>query len=242
MQIVIVHHHTVVDGVEHSWSVDPDAATGVAWVARTQALHADLAGMAQYFPHWVLAGCDQPPVNGGMGQLARCPRCAVLLVPTRAAMRCARCGREGHAEGLLWLGHIPALARPERPFLRRQKALLDAGFAQVTVGQAVYLLAPLTVLYPAEWPNVQPIVRYAPCWLEALDLPPNSASHHLIHNGRACLFSWGQWRAMPVHAVLQQRVVNHVASLLKIAAGQPPSQAFIGRIYDRPWRAESEHR
>jgi hypothetical protein len=35
---------------------------------------------------------------------------------------------------------------------------------------------------------------------------------------------------MTVAAVLQQRVVNHVTSLLKIAVGMPPDKAFIGRV------------
>jgi hypothetical protein len=151
-------------------------------------------------------------------------------------MRCVRCWEQGQADGLLWLGHIPALARPEPAFLRRQQALQEAGFAEITVGQATYLLIPLTVRYPAEWPNVEPTVRYAPRWLDALRVPRNSAAHHLIQDGRACVFAWGQWTAMPVHAVLQQRMVNHIASLLKVAAGQRPREAFIGRIHQRPWR------
>jgi hypothetical protein len=43
---------------------------------------------------------------------------------------------------------------------------------------------------------------------------------------------------MPIHAVLQQRMVNHIASLLKIAAGQAPAQAFIGRIHNDDWQPE----
>jgi hypothetical protein len=78
-------------------------------------------------------------------------------------------------------------------------------------------------------------VRYAPRWLDALGLPPNSGAHHLVQNGRACIFGWGQWTAMPIHAVLQQRMVNHVASLLKVAAGQKPKQAFIGRGHHTSW-------
>jgi hypothetical protein len=187
--------------------------------------------MAEYFPHWILAGS-----NGG--RLARCSRCAALCVPSDGALRCVCCAEAGQADGLLWLGHIPTLARPESEFARRQRALLEAGFAQVEAGGAVYLLGPLTVLYPAEWPNVKPVMRYAARWLDALGLPRNSSAHHLVNNGRACIFAWGQWRAMPVHAVLQQRVVNHIASLLKIAAGQSPSQAFIGRIHSRAWRPE----
>ncbi len=221
-----MYHHTVVDGVEYAWLVDREAAAGVAaWVARApEALEADLEGMAEYFPHWILAGSDG-------GRLARCSRCGALCVPTGGAMRCLQCAEEGGADGLLWLGHVPSLARPERPFARRQQALQQAGFAQLSVGEVTYLLAPLTVLYPAEWPNVEPVVRYAGRWLDALGLPRSSAAHHLVQNGRACIFAWGQWSAMPIHAVLQQRVVNHIASLLKIAAGQRPGRAFIGRIH-----------
>jgi hypothetical protein len=35
---------------------------------------------------------------------------------------------------------------------------------------------------------------------------------------------------MTVAAVLQQRMVNHVVSLLKIAAGMTPQRAFVGRV------------
>ncbi len=228
-----MYQRTVIDGVERAWEVDLGAAAGAAaWVGRApQALQADLQGMAQYFPHWILAGSKG-------GRLARCARCTALCVPSDGALRCVCCEKARPADGLLWLGHIPTLARPEDEFVRRQQALQEAGFAQVDVGGAAYLLVPLTVLYPAEWPNVEPVVRYAARWLDALGLPQNSGAHHLINNGRACIFTWGQWRAMPVHAVLQQRVVNHIASLLKIAAGQSPRQAFIGRIHNRAWRPE----
>jgi hypothetical protein len=228
-----MYQHTVVDGVERAWEVDLSAAADMAaWVGRApQVLETDLQGMAQYFPHWILAGSDG-------GRLARCSRCAALCAPTGGALRCVCCGDARRGDGLLWLGHIPTLARPEDEFARRQRALLEAGFAQVEAGGAVYLLVPLTVLYPSEWPNVRPIVRYAARWLKALNLPRSNAAYHLVQNGQACIFAWGQWRAMPVHAVLQQRVVNHIASLLKIAAGQSPGQAFIGRIHRRAWQPE----
>ncbi len=238
-----VCHHTVVDGAEREWTVDPAAVAKVApWAARMpEVLAQDLAGMAQYFPHWFLAASTR-------GQPARCARRACQgapLVPsakspcgTEGALRCARCGTAGEADGLLWLGHIPSLARPELAFQRRRKALQRAGFPEVVAGEAVYLLVPLMLVYPDEWPNVQPVVRYARRWLDALDLPRSSGAHHLIQGGRACIFSWGQWTAMPVHAVLQERMANHVASLLKVAAGQRPRQAFIGRIHHKRWQPE----
>jgi hypothetical protein len=216
--------------------VDPAAAAEVAaWAARApKVLAQDLAGMAQYFPHWFLSGS----IGGHPARCAHRDCRGASLVPTEGALRCVRCGTVGEADGLLWLGHLPSLARTEPAFQRRRKALRRSGFSEVTTGAAVYLLVPLMVVYPGEWPNVQPVVRYARRWLDALDLPRSSGVHHLIQGGRACIFSWGQWTAMPVHAVLQQRMVTHLASLLKVAAGQSPREAFIGRVHHERWQPE----
>jgi hypothetical protein len=231
---MLIQHHTSIAGREHVWPVDLGAAARVMpWAGRApRVLADDLAGMAEYFPHWLLAASHA-------GRPARCTGCGAPLAPTAGAPRCVVCGAEGAADGLIWLGHLPALARPERAFARRQAALRAAGFDEVLAGGTAYLLAPLAVAYPAEWPNVEPGVRYAGRWLDALGLPRASASHHLVGNGQACLFAWGQWSATPIHAVLQQRVVNHLASLLKVAAGMPPQQAFIGRIHHDDWQPDS---
>jgi hypothetical protein len=228
------YHHTTIAGHEHIWPVDAVAAArAAAWVTRAPAaFETDIAGMAEYFPHWLLAGSHA-------GRPSCCGQCDAPYVPTAGTLRCCVCGGAGPADGLIWLGHLPALVRPEPAFERGRAALRAAGFAEVTAGGAAYLLVPLAVAYPAEWPNVEPIVRYAGRWLDALGLPRYSAADHLVGNGQACLFAWGQWSAMPIHGVLQQRVVNHLASLLKIAAGQPPRQAFVGRIHDEQWRPET---
>jgi hypothetical protein len=227
------HHHTTIAGTDHTWPVDTNAAAAAApWAARAPAaLAADLAGMAEYFPHWLLVGAAG-------GRALRCRRCLVFLAPTGGAIRCPSCSDAQLANGLLWVGHLPALARPEPAFARRRAALQAAGFAEAAAGDVAYLLVPLAVVYPGEWPSVEPSVRYAGRWLDTLGLPRGSAAHHLIGDGQACLFAWGQWSAQPIHAVLQQRVVNHVASLLKIAAGQSPAQAFIGRIHHDDWEPQ----
>lgn len=222
-----------IDGVsaQYEWVVDERTASHAArWATRRpEILGVDLAGMATYFPQWLLTGSLG-------GRPAGCQYCGVPLVPTDEAMRCVKCRREGKADSLMWLGHIPALARPGPQFVGRQAALRRAGFGEVAVGTVTYLLVPLTVGYPDQWPNVEPVVRYVAGWLDVLGLPRGSATHHLIQGGRACLFGWGQWSRMPIHAVLQQRVVNHIHSLLKIAAGQQPGEAFIGRIHNQSWR------
>jgi hypothetical protein len=231
--MTLFHHHTTIAGAEYTWPIDTAAAATIAaWAARAPAvLQADLSGMAEYFPHWLLVGSMG-------GRPLRCPRCAIFLVSTGGAISCPGCGDALPADGLLWIGHLPALARAEPAFARRRAALQAAGFAEASAGGATYLLVPVSVGYPREWPNVEPAVRYTGRWLDTLGLPHASAGHHLIGDGQACLFAWGQWSAMPIHAVLQQRVVNHVASLLKVAAGQSPSQAFIGRIHHDRWEPE----
>ncbi len=196
----------------------------MAWVAREAAAwRADVEGMATHFPHWALVGGNR------RGHAARC-FCGGPLAPTQGALRCVVCGAVGSAESLMWVGQLPVLARPEATFLARRRALTAAGFAETEVGGLVYLLVPLAVTYPVEWPLLEPSVTYAPLWLTTLDLPLADGSYHIIGGGRACLFGWNQWRPMSVAAVLQQRMVNHVVSLLKIAAGMSPDQAFLGRV------------
>ena len=207
-----------------TWVVDDKAAGQVmAWVGREAAVwRKELTEMAAHFPHWALVG-------GSMGQPVRCA-CGGPLAPTQGALRCVVCGKPGLADALLWVGQLPVLARPEASFVARRAALRAAGFAETEVGGLVYLLVPLIVAYPTEWPSLEPSVNYAPQWLTALGLPLANGSYHLIGGGRACLFGWQQWRPMSVAAVLQQRVVNHVVSLLKIAAGMTPDKAFLGRM------------
>lgn len=226
-------HQATIGSRQLNWAVDPAAlATVASWPARNPAaLHQDLEGMASMFPHWILAGALH-------GKLARCTACATPLVPTDGRLRCFSCGSPGAANGLLWLGQIPALARPEPAFCARQAALREAGFGEVASGNQAYLLVPLTVLYPAEWPQQEPQVRYTPRWLTLLGLPTSSARHHLVSSGQACIYAARQWTAQPIHAVLGQRMLNHIASLFKVVAGQTPEQAFIGRIHHIAWQPD----
>lgn len=229
----MIHQQTIIDERTYHWTVDQVAATTVGdWIARNPGIFAaDLSGMAEYFPHWLLSGA----ANGVPGV---CQRCAGPGVPACGAIRCVVCSNPVAADGLIWTGHLPVLARPEKSFVKRQAALERAGFAQVEAGGSVYLLVPLAVLYPQEWPNVEPVVRYSGRWLDAAGLPRASAAHHLIERGRACIFAWGQWQAMAIHEVLQQRMVNHATSLFKVMAGLSPTQAFIGRIHHDDWQPE----
>ena len=229
-----IYQHMTIGVQEKRWLVDCQAASKImSWIKRTpQALIADVEGMQTYFPHWILvASRNQKPLY--------CDRCQQFYVPTDGATRCLQCRQTVKAAELMWLGHIPVLARPEVAFAKRQAALREKEYDEVSLNDETYLLVPLTVSYPQEWPNTEPIVRYGKTWLKTLGIPNNSSRHHLISHGRACIFAWGQWQAMPIHAVLQQRMVNHIMSLFKTAAGQSPEAAFIGRIHRQNWHPES---
>jgi hypothetical protein len=208
-----------------AWQIDPQAVGALLpWAKRKpHILNEDINGMARYFPHWLLVG-------SAAGQPTYCPSCALTAVPTQDAIRCPKCSQPIDADGICWIGQIPALVRPESRFTERLSHWAAAGYAPIPIGQQSFLLIPLQVHYPAEWPNTEPAVRYLPGWLEAADLP-SYAAYHLIGSGQACLYSYGEWHAQPVHSVLQQRVVNHIASLLKIVAGVPAREAFIGNAH-----------
>lgn len=206
------------------WTVDEAVVAELApWARRDpELLRREFDGMDRHFPRWLVVATDQK-------RPLFCAVCTLPVVPTAGRCRCVRCGRAVRAGGIAWSGLLPALARQEPAFAERRRALAEAGFEMVRVGGHEYLLVPLVALLPDEWPNREPEIRFAPSWLEALNIPLSSGAHHVIQGGRACLYAYNQWQAAPLYEVIQQRVVNHVASLLKIAAGQPPALAFNQR-------------
>ncbi|MEM7034428.1 MAG: hypothetical protein AAF629_33110 [Chloroflexota bacterium] len=188
-----IYQQIIIEGTEKRWLVDCQAAAkAMSWIKRTpQTLYEDIIGMQTYFPHWIL-------VAGQAGKPLRCSNCGQFYVPMMEAIRCLACQKVATTKELIWLGHLPALSRPESPFVNRREALRKKGYDEISVGEEAYLLVPLTVTYPTEWPNVEPTVRYGVTWLKTLGLPQASASHHLLSGGRACIFAWGQWHALGV--------------------------------------------
>ena len=119
-----------------AWIVDTHSAGEVmAWVRREPATwQADLTSMAAHFPHWTLVGGDG-------NQPKRCA-CGGPLAPMQNGLCCVLCGKAGQARGLLWMGQLPVLARPEATFNARRDALQRAGFRETVVGGLIYLLVP----------------------------------------------------------------------------------------------------
>ncbi len=215
---------------ERTWQVDLATASSVApWAQRAPALLAgEVAAMGESFPHWLLAlGQHDAPVA--------CGTCGNPVVFAAGAARCVACDTPADpppGAQLVWVGHLPTLLRPASALDARLPALAAAGFPTFTVGAAHYLLVMLLLAYPAEWPHEEPSVRYSPHFLRLIGVGPGpSGITHLLSAGRACLYAPGQYQGTGAAAVLQQRAVNHLASLMKIAGGTPPTEAFIGRIH-----------
>lgn len=231
-----VWHRLTLAGREIVWEVDLVAAERTQRWARQQPerLASEVAEMAEHFPRWVLVHSPRD----GEGPVT-CKACKGLIVPWEGAWRCITCRRavtpqRGHA--LAWVGHLPA-PWPDHPRLARRTSP-PAGHAFAAAGGRRYLLAPLIVTYPESWPHSDPAVRYSAGLLEFLGLKA-SGRIHMYDPRRPCLYYTGQWRGVSVRAVLQQRVVNHLASLVKLAMGRTPEDAFIGRIHDQPWEGRS---
>lgn len=222
--------HRHIGGAEREWEVDLEAAAAVApWARRAPALlAAEVEAMGQHFPHWLLT-------LGRGGAALPCPACGETLIFARGAARCLACEAPHAAPPdaqLVWVGHVPTLVRPAPALEALLPALAAAGFPTFSAGAARYLLVMLTLAYPAEWPHEEPVVRYSPRFLELIGVPPGaSGTTHMLAAGRACLYAFGQYQGAGAAAVLQQRAVNHLASLVKIAGGTPPDEAFIGRIH-----------
>jgi len=230
-----VIHRLTLSGRETAWPVDLTAAGRVQrWARqRPERLASEVAEMTQHFPRWLLA---LAPRDGE--QPVACKACKGLIVPWDGAWRCVVCRRAvtpQDTQALGWVGHLPALW-PEHSRLAPRTSP-PAGHAFATAGGHRYLLTPLTITYPEAWPHSDPHVRYGAGLLRFLGLTANGRIH-MYDARRPCLYYPGQWRGVSVRAVLQQRVVNHLASLIKLAMGRAPEEAFIGKIHDQPWEGK----
>jgi hypothetical protein len=224
MEQAIVLPGTGDEAMEVRWTVDLAPAGRTAQWARGNPalLEQEVAEMGTYFPRWVLSASDGTA-------LTRCARCADLLVFREGKLRCLRCGRAGPGKHLAWTGHLPVPVAGLPRALERIHAHPHPGYPLVRLGATLLWLVPLLACYPADWPRTPPVVRYDAEIFRILGIPAPGASHHIVSGSTMCLYGWDQWRAVTMRVVLQQRVVNHVASLLKIGEGQAPVAAFAGK-------------
>ncbi len=244
---------------EACWEVDVKVlAETQAWARDAARARLELSAMAEMYPAWTLVlGCDGKPLER--------PSCADIAVPWDGAWRWASDGApvipargpgsnapetpgligqliaalgkrmQIGLAGAIWQGLLPAplagLSGVEERLGRRYPVDLIAGKPWTTV--------PLRLVYPADFPKSEPWAMYDSAWLSALKVRQSSTLHIYAGEGRMCLFYPGQWkRGYTAADVLSRRVVNHVYSVLKHAAGASADEAFIGRIHNEKWKPE----
>jgi hypothetical protein len=199
-----------------------------SWAARNPRLLAqEMAEMGEHFPHW------QPAVYHDKGLLTcECGSALTFRGARDGGPRCTGCGGTRLVEArmkvqLAWVGYLPTLL--SSPLAWTVGARLHPSHELITVNGKQWLLAPVLFRYPEGWPDTPPQVQYDPHLLPMLGLS-SGANVHTIGD-TLCLYD-GHWRAVTARVVLQQRVVNHLAALVRIADGTPPAEAFIGPAHN----------
>lgn len=194
------------------------------WAARNPRLLAqEVAEMGEHFPHWEAA------VYHGDGLLTcECGSALTFRGARDGGPRCTGCGgtrlvEAGMKAQLAWVGYLPTLLSSRVAWT--VQARLHPSHELITVSGKQWLLAPALLRYPEDWPDTAPIVQYHPHLLALLGLS-SGANVHTIGD-TLCLYD-GHWRAVTARVVIQQRVVNHLAALVRIADGTPSEDAFIG--------------
>ncbi len=196
------------------------------WATQQPALLAqEVAEMVEHFPHW------QPAAYSGKGLLTcRCGGRLSFAAAPDEGLRCEACGKVRKVaphQGLqlAWVGYLPTLL-PERVAKLVAKRLHPSHILS-EVGGKRWLLAPILLRYPDNWPQAAPTVQYDPHLLKMLNLSIG-AQIHTVGDHVLCLYSYNEWREVTARVVLQQRVVNHLAALVRVANGQAANDAFIG--------------
>lgn len=200
-------------------------------------LRQEQAEMAEHFPRWSLTVLDDI-----MGSPLHCPRCRVMVRLSERGIVCPECGCEiqiPQSAALAWVGHMPVPVNDLTQARARIARHPHPSYPLVQVGDAEFLLVPLVAAYSRNWPHEPPTVRYDHHLATMLELPSwYGSTYHILNNDMLCIYYPGHWTAQTMRNVLQQRVVNHLASLLKCANGVPPQQAFLGRIHNQPWESQ----
>lgn len=214
------------DTVTHRrWKVDLEAAARYAGVAVERLAH-EAQEMAAHFPRWLLTLTRD-------GVPARCRSCDGLYVFENGA-RCVQCGTTSVPRNTRggWFGVMPpigidGLAHIKDKLLARPPQRHVVGYRE-PIGN--YILVPVVVAYPAEYPRYPPNVHYLPEFRSIPGIPGDEYSHtfHMIGTGRMCLFTSSEWsEQLTCRDVLQQRAYPHVIKFLNYANGKKDAFAIV---------------
>ncbi len=215
------------EGMSHrTWCVDVDAAHRVGQL-EPKRLRREISEMGEHFPHWILT------VAKGNTTL-RCVKCQGMLVFDRG-VRCVSCDAVDERRGGMRIGFFGLMPPVGIDSLDRIKKGLQQGTPKQHLvghrdGLGTFLLVPLLVTFPADYPQQPVVVSYLPGIFEIPGMPRPTPSHdtHLLSEGTMCLFASGQWQsAMTCREVLQQRAYAHVIKLLRFGNGKRDAFAVV---------------
>lgn len=213
-----VRHHKS----DKKWEVDVGAVAkflngGSSWVAeRPKLLEDDLKEMEQWFSHWFLVG------GLGGGNFAKCLDDGEFIVPTQDRFRCLNCAREYRREinYLGWIGLLPVSIAGADRVMRMVSEQTELRVYNN------FLLAPISIFYPEDWPHSEPDAFYDRSFFRAIgnDHLESGHSTHMLSNTKMCLFH--DWNEMSIRNVLAERVAPHALAHIKIANGERPKRWF----------------
>lgn len=220
----------IVDGQarEMVWQVDSSAVRTVRgndWLERfPQLLMQDIQEMEQSFPRWIL-------VAGNGANPVACPSDGEYITLKDGQLRCVQCGEvyQGQVGSLIWTGLLPVQvtgAERVENLVRRKIAAGSLQIGCLDQANALFLFAPIKVVYPTNWPNNAPEAFYIKGFFEALDVRVSGASHsyHMLSDSKICMFA--QWHNMSIREVIQNRIAPHALAIVTIANGERPRKWF----------------
>lgn len=213
---------------ERTWQVDPRAAgviRGNDWLERfPQLLTRDIQEMEQSFPRWIL-------VAGNGATPAACPQDDEYIILKDGTMQCVLCGEvfRGQISSLIWTGLLPVQITGATKVETRIRKMIKERKMELSYldkGNALYIFAPIKVVYPTNWPNSAPEGHYVSGFFGTLGLNVSGASHthHMNSGSKICMFS--SWHQMSIREVIQNRIVPHALAQVKIANGERPRKWF----------------
>lgn len=218
----------IVFNKELFWEIDTNSAERIQkWVKRLPRIfQREISEMNEFFPRWILTVSKQD------GTIITCDNCDNTIIPVNKILTCVACDRtckKMDKINLAWIGHLPTLVSGRKNVLKKLLNNRNPEYPLVEVDNKFYWLVPLVIVYPDKFPAEEAQCFYKPEFFKILGTPPNSHYNHILGQNRMCLFKYNEWNSISVREILQQRVVNHLISTIKIADGVPYHEAFLAQ-------------
>lgn len=214
-----------------SWQVDVHALERLqenSWIEEfPQLLQKDLAEMSSSFPHWFLA-------LGKNAEFVVCANDQEYIVAKKGGWHCLKCDQPYSGViknlSLIWTGMLPVQitgANKVENHVRKKIQNETIRIPFLDNGKALYLMVPIKIVYPNNWPNYAPSSFYISVeFFRSIGVSAPGASHanHMKGSLEMCLFS--SWHHMSIREVIQNRIIPHALAQVKIANDERPKKWF----------------